>query len=118
MPIDQSTSQLGCEAALQSESHCILEARGLRKSFGPAAARVHALRGLDMRVSRGEFLAVMGPSGCGKSTLLHLLGLMATPDTGQVLIEGRDVGGLGEAHRARIRRRRIGFVFQRFNLLS
>ncbi|MHC4717146.1 MAG: ABC transporter ATP-binding protein, partial [Planctomycetota bacterium] len=96
----------------------ILEAQGLHKSFGRPPAREHVLRGLDMRVRRGEFLAVMGPSGCGKSTLLHLLGLMATPDAGEVRIGGRAVSGLGEADRARVRRERIGFVFQRFNLIS
>ena len=101
-----------------AEDDCILEARGLDKSFGAGTARVHVLRGLNLRLRRGEFLAVMGPSGCGKSTLLHVLGLMATPDAGSVLLEGREVAGLPEAARARIRRERIGFVFQRFNLLS
>ena len=99
------------------ESECILEARGLHKSFGRPPAREHVLRGLDLRVARGEFLAVMGPSGCGKSTLLHVLGLMAAPDEGQVWIGGREVSGLGEADRARVRRERIGFIFQRFNLI-
>ncbi len=96
----------------------LLEARGLEKSFGAGAARVRVLRGLELKVRRGEFLAVMGPSGCGKSTLLHVLGLMATPDAGEVRLEGRNVSVLPEARRAQIRRRRIGFVFQRFNLLG
>ena len=100
------------------QAEYILEARGLHKSFGPASARVHVLRGLDLKVRGGEFLAVMGPSGCGKSTLLHLLGLMASPDAGEVMVDGRSAGGLGERARARIRRERIGFVFQRFNLLG
>lgn len=100
------------------ESGYILEARGLHKSFGRPPAQEHVLRGLDLEVRRGEFLAVMGPSGCGKSTLLHLLGLMSTPDDGEVFIAGQSVGGLGEAKRARVRRERIGFVFQRFNLIS
>jgi putative ABC transport system ATP-binding protein len=101
-----------------SSDEYILEARGLHKSFGAGSARVHVLRGLELKLRRGEFLAVMGPSGCGKSTLLHVLGLMASPDAGEVRIDGRDSAGLGEAARAEIRRRRIGFVFQRFNLLS
>jgi len=96
----------------------ILAAKGLEKSFGPPSGRVHVLRGLDLKVRRGEFLAVMGPSGCGKSTLLHLLGLMATPDGGEVSLDGQPASGLGESARASLRRRRIGFVFQRFNLLS
>ena len=95
----------------------ILEARGLHKSFGPRSGRVHVLRGLDLAVGAGEFLAVMGPSGCGKSTLLHLLGLMARPDEGEVLFAGQPTGGLGEEKRA-VLRRRLGFVFQRFNLLG
>ena len=101
-----------------TDDDCILEARGLDKSFGAGTAREHVLRGLNLRLRRGEFLAVMGPSGCGKSTLLHVLGLMAAPDAGDVLLEGREVAGLPEAARARIRRERIGFVFQRFNLLG
>ena len=101
-----------------SDSDDILEARNLHKSFGTGPARVHVLRGLDLRVRRGEFLAVMGPSGCGKSTLLHVLGLMTAPDAGEVRIDGRDAGTLSPAQRAEVRRRRIGFVFQRFNLLS
>jgi len=100
------------------ESETILAAEGLHKSFGRGAARVDVLRGLDLQVRRGEFLAVMGASGCGKSTLLHVLGLMATPDAGVVRIDGRAVSGLGEPDRAGIRRKRLGFVFQRFNLLS
>jgi putative ABC transport system ATP-binding protein len=100
------------------EAEYILEARGLHKSFGREPGRVHVLRGLELKVRRGDFLAVMGPSGCGKSTLLHLLGLMASADAGEVLIDGRATSRLGEPERARIRRERIGFVFQRFNLLS
>jgi len=95
----------------------ILTGRGLHKSFGRGRARVHVLRGLDLAVRRGEFLAVMGPSGCGKSTLLHVLGLMTPPEQGQVCLDGRPVGP-GDALRTALRRRRIGFVFQRFNLLA
>ena len=101
-----------------SEDDCILEASGLHKSFGSGAAREHVLRGLDLHVRRGEFLAVMGPSGCGKSTLLHILGLMAGADEGSVIIDGLDTTGLGERDKARLRRQKIGFVFQRFNLIS
>jgi len=96
----------------------ILAARGLHKSFGHGSARVHVLRGLDLQVQRGEFLAVMGPSGCGKSTLLHVLGLMTPPDSGGVTIDGQDVTRLAESRRAILRRTRLGFVFQRFNLLG
>ncbi len=101
-----------------TQRECILEARGLHKSFGSGAAREHVLRGLDLKVRRGEFLAVMGPSGCGKSTLLHVLGLMAGADAGAVMIDGEDVTVLDERRRAEIRRTRMGFLFQRFNLLQ
>ena len=101
-----------------SEAEYIVEARGLHKFFGPPQARVHALRGSDLQLRRGEFLAIMGPSGCGKSTLLHVVGLMTRPDEGALVIDGRDVTVANEAARAEIRRRTIGFVFQRFNLLG
>ncbi|MCD4699264.1 MAG: ABC transporter ATP-binding protein [Phycisphaerae bacterium] len=101
-----------------SDNKYILEARSLHKSFGSGDVREHVLRGLDLRVGAGEFLAVMGPSGCGKSTLLHLLGLMSGPDEGSVIIDGRNTTGLGERGRTDLRRRKIGFVFQRFNLIS
>lgn len=99
------------------ENENILVASGLRKSFGAGAGRVDVLRGLDLTVQRGEFLAVMGPSGCGKSTLLHVLGLMTPPDDGRIEIDSEPVPG-NEAARTALRRRRIGFVFQRFNLLG
>ncbi|UCF39495.1 MAG: ABC transporter ATP-binding protein [Acidobacteriota bacterium] len=78
---------------------------------------VPALRGVDMTVKEGEFFAVMGPSGCGKSTLLHLIGGLLTPTTGSVKIEGVDLAKVGDAKRTEVRRKKIGFVFQRFNLL-
>ncbi|MGA2266025.1 MAG: ABC transporter ATP-binding protein [Phycisphaerae bacterium] len=95
----------------------ILAARGLEKSYGSGPARVHVLRGLDLTVRRGEFLAVMGPSGCGKSTLLHILGLVTPPDAGTLELCGRVVPrGGGELQR--MRQRNVGTVFQRFNLLG
>ncbi len=107
------------------DEHHILTAAGLHKSFGKGPAQVYVLRGLDLCVRRGEFLAVMGPSGCGKSTLLHVLGLMTRPDDGLVSIDGEtaadaraDSAAVPESHKARIRRKKIGFVFQRFNLIS
>ena len=95
----------------------ILTATGLHKSFGRGPARVHVLRGLDLAVRRGEFLAVMGPSGCGKSTLLHVLGLMTSPDAGRIVLNGGPVGRRPAEWNA-LRRTQIGFVFQRFNLLG
>jgi putative ABC transport system ATP-binding protein len=106
-----------------SQSDDILVARNLHKSFGKGPSRVHVLRGLDLSVRRGEFLAVMGPSGCGKSTLLHVAGLLTRAEEGQVLLDGRPVGVGGdlpndEALRTELRRGKIGFVFQRFNLIE
>jgi len=100
-----------------TEPENILVAQGLHKSFGKARARVHVLRGLDLTVRRGEFLAIMGPSGCGKSTLLHVLGLMTPPDEGSISIAGQAVSGRA-AELTALRRGKIGFVFQRFNLLG
>lgn len=74
------------------------------------------LRGLDMQVAEGEFVAIMGPSGCGKSTLLHLLGGLLSPTSGSIIIDGEDLAKVSDARRTDIRRRKIGFVFQRFNL--
>ncbi|MFP4107104.1 MAG: ABC transporter ATP-binding protein [Phycisphaerae bacterium] len=94
----------------------ILRATGLTKSFGKGPARVQVLRGLDLAVRQGEFLAVMGPSGCGKSTLLHVLGLMTPAESGAIQLGGLDVGDKRRQH-TELRRKMIGFVFQRFNLL-
>jgi len=77
---------------------------------------VHALRGVSLELEEGEFLAIMGPSGCGKSTLLHLLGGLLTPTEGRLVIDGEDMTTASDAKRTDIRRRKIGFVFQRFNL--
>lgn len=78
---------------------------------------VPALRNIDLNVNPGEFLAIMGPSGCGKSTLLHLLGGLQQPTAGKVLIEGIDIAQLTDAERTAVRRRKVGYIFQRFNLL-
>jgi putative ABC transport system ATP-binding protein len=96
----------------------VLEAQQVKKDYCPSGrVCVHALRGVDVRVEAGEFLAIMGPSGCGKSTLLHLLGGIDSPTSGRVLLDGKDLGGLEDTERSIIRRRRFGFVFQRINLL-
>ncbi|MCL2701590.1 MAG: ABC transporter ATP-binding protein [Phycisphaerae bacterium] len=94
----------------------ILIAEGLHKSYGHGDARVHVLRGLDLRVRAGEFVAVMGPSGCGKTTLLHVLGMMTPADSGVVRFKG--VSPTGARQRNQLRRHEIGMVFQRFNLLA
>jgi putative ABC transport system ATP-binding protein len=95
----------------------VIETRGLTKAYGADELCVHALRGVDLQVRRGEFLAIMGPSGSGKSTLLHIIGGVEVPSTGQVLLEGKDLASMDDDQRTIIRRRRLGFVFQSFNLL-
>lgn len=94
----------------------ILRTEDLTKSYRIGKLEVSALRGVSLEVKRGEFVAIMGPSGCGKSTLLHLLGGLLSPTSGKIIIDGEDISAVGDAQRTDIRRRKIGFVFQRFNL--
>ncbi|MCJ7797436.1 MAG: ABC transporter ATP-binding protein [Thermoleophilia bacterium] len=94
-----------------------VEVRGLTKVFGSGDTRVEALRGVDLDVREGEFLAVMGPSGSGKSTLLHLVGGLDRPTSGTVRVAGDDLSTMEDDALTLLRRRRIGFVFQFFNLL-
>jgi putative ABC transport system ATP-binding protein len=95
----------------------LLAADALEKTYTGGAAPVAALRGVSLALDAGDFVALMGPSGCGKSTLLHLCGAMDRPSAGRLSIEGRDIGGLDDDALTRLRRDRIGFVFQFFNLL-
>jgi putative ABC transport system ATP-binding protein len=94
----------------------ILKAENLEKVYRVGRVDVHALRGVSLEVQEGEFLAIMGPSGCGKSTMLHLLGGLLTPTRGRIIIDDEDLTAASDARRTDIRRRKIGFVFQRFNL--
>jgi putative ABC transport system ATP-binding protein len=95
----------------------ILETVALRKTYRTGNVEVAALRGVDVKIRKGELTAIMGPSGCGKSTLMHMLGGMAQPTSGQVLIDGQDIAKMNDRERTEIRRTKIGFVFQKFNLL-
>jgi putative ABC transport system ATP-binding protein len=92
--------------------------RGVTKIYGTGGAAMHALQGVDLRIDRGEFVAVMGPSGSGKSTCLNILGCLDTPTSGSYLFEGVEVGKLTRGQRARLRRYYLGFVFQGYNLLN
>ncbi|MDX6269612.1 MAG: putative transport system ATP-binding protein [Acidobacteriota bacterium] len=94
----------------------ILQAENVEKVYRVGSMDVAALRGVSLDLEEGEFLAIMGPSGCGKSTLLHLLGGLLTPSSGRIMIDGEDLTAASDAKRTDIRRRKIGFVFQRFNL--
>ncbi|HMF10438.1 MAG TPA: ABC transporter ATP-binding protein [Thermoanaerobaculia bacterium] len=95
----------------------IIETQSLTKTFGNNGAAVHALRGIDMTVGRGEFVALIGPSGSGKSTLMAILGCLDSPSTGRYFLDGEPVEGLSGPDLARIRNEKIGFVFQNYNLL-
>ena len=99
-----------------SAAHAI-ETADLTMVYRSGKVEVAALRGVDLTVARGEFVAIMGPSGCGKTTLLHLLGGLLQPTGGKILIDGVDIGALSDAERTTMRRKKIGLVFQRFNLL-
>ncbi|HEX6685772.1 MAG TPA: ABC transporter ATP-binding protein [Candidatus Limnocylindrales bacterium] len=96
----------------------LVRATGLQRYFGAQESLVRAVDGIDLTVDEGEFVSVMGPSGCGKSTLLYLLGGLVRPTAGQISLGGRRVERLSRAAWARLRRRRIGFVFQSFNLVD
>lgn len=95
----------------------IIETHNLHKVYGMGEIQVWALAGVDVRIEAGEFVAVMGPSGSGKSTLMNILGCLDRPSEGQYLLAGQDVSGLDKVQLAAIRNRRIGFIFQSFNLL-
>ncbi|MDZ4824898.1 MAG: ATP-binding cassette domain-containing protein, partial [Actinomycetota bacterium] len=92
--------------------------RGVRKTFEAELAPVRALRGVDLDIAPGEFVAIMGPSGCGKSTLLNLVAGLDTADEGEIVLAGEQVTGKSDDDLARMRRKHIGIVFQFFNLLE
>jgi putative ABC transport system ATP-binding protein len=96
----------------------VIELRGIRRTFVVGDQEVRALRDVDLAIGRGEYVSIMGPSGSGKSTLLNVIGLLDRPDAGTYLLEGSDVTALDDAAQARVRRERIGFVFQFFHLVS
>jgi putative ABC transport system ATP-binding protein len=94
----------------------ILQTVDLHKTYRVGKVDVYALRGVSLEVPQGQFLAIMGPSGCGKSTLLHLCGGLLTPSSGRVLVDGEEITAASDGARTDLRRRKIGFIFQRFNL--
>src|SRR5262245_47559812 len=110
---DRTTSGAGEGGSVSA----VIEARNLAKTYETGGAKVLGLRGVDLSVERGEFVAIMGPSGCGKSTLLNLLAGLDRPSAGEVLLDGERIDGSSETELARLRRRKIGFVFQFFNLV-
>ena len=96
----------------------LIEVSGLAKSYMMGEVEIHALRGVDLTVEQGEYIAIMGPSGSGKSTFLNLLGCLDTPTSGRYVLNNRDVSSMAEDDLAQVRNEEIGFVFQTFNLLA
>src|SRR5215208_22626 len=95
----------------------MVEARSVEKEYATGGVRVHALRGVDLSISRGEMVAVMGPSGCGKTTLLNCLSGLDEFDRGEVLVGGESISGMSDRERTRFRAERMGFIFQTYNLI-
>jgi putative ABC transport system ATP-binding protein len=100
-----------------SSNSPIIQIRALTKVYPVGDVEVHALRGVDLDIARGEFVAIVGPSGSGKSTLFHILGGLTPPTAGSITIEGRDLLKMSEADRTELRKKEVGFVFQKYNLL-
>ncbi len=112
------TDATGAGGDAAAESDAVLSVRGLRKSYDSEGVPVRALRGANLTMAPGEFVAIMGPSGCGKSTLLNLVAGLDRPDEGEIVLAGRNLVGQDENALARVRREHVGIVFQFFNLLD
>ena len=105
-------------SGMQADARVLIELQGVTKVYGRGEAAMQALRGVDLRIAAGEFVAVMGPSGSGKSTCLNILACLDTPTAGRYHFGGVEVGTLSRDQRAQLRRHYLGFVFQGFNLLN
>src|SRR5215204_3142225 len=102
---------------MEADDTAMVEARGVEKVYSAGGTGVHALRGVNLKIARGEMVAVMGPSGCGKTTLLNCLSGLDDFDGGEVLIGGESISGMSDRKRTRFRAQRMGFVFQTYNLI-
>jgi putative ABC transport system ATP-binding protein len=106
------------QAVTKSDDQAVIITAGLGRHYTMGDTVVHALRGVDVRIERGEYAAIMGPSGSGKSTLMNIIGCLDTPDDGSYQLNGQMVSNLGDRDLANVRNKEIGFVFQTFNLLN
>ncbi len=105
------------KAASGSVGDAMVEARGLQKTYAAGGATVHALRGVDLSIPRGEMVAIMGPSGCGKTTLLNCLSGLDEFDSGEVFVGGESISRMSDRRRTRFRAEKMGFIFQTYNLI-
>ncbi|HEY0119617.1 MAG TPA: ABC transporter ATP-binding protein [Cellulomonas sp.] len=112
-----TTAELDPARAAGTHPSAIASARGLTKVYGTGEAQVHALRGIDVDLARGELTAIMGPSGSGKSTLMHCLAGLDRPTSGTATVDGLEVSSMSERRLTKLRRTRVGFIFQAFNLV-
>jgi putative ABC transport system ATP-binding protein len=103
---------------MESNGHQLIEMRELTRVYQLGAEEIHALRGIDMVIRKGEYVAVMGPSGSGKSTLMNIIGCLDRPSAGQYILDGTPVESMNDDELAAVRNKKIGFVFQTFNLLA
>jgi len=103
---------------LKKRNETIIKIKDVWKSYEMGENKVHALRGLNLEVKKGEFLAVMGPSGSGKSTAMNMIGVLDKPTSGHIYLEGKDIATMKESKLAQVRGRKIGFIFQKFNLIN
>ena len=113
-----TTSPHPGDPAVQAGVRPVIEVRALRKTYGLGDTTVHALAGVDLVVERGDYVAIMGASGSGKSTLMNIIGCLDIPTQGQYLLDGVDTRRLDERRQALVRNRKIGFIFQSFNLIA
>ncbi len=105
-------------ASTQTSPQSLIRLEGLTKVFSTDEVETHALSGIHLEIAQGEYVSISGPSGCGKSTLLSILGLLDSPTDGEYMLDGQPVANLSLSERARIRNRKIGFIFQSFNLIG
>ncbi len=117
--VPSQASRANFPQALRKGTRAVIELKGVCKVYGDGEGlRVDALKNVNLRIMEGEFVAIMGPSGSGKSTMMHLIGCLDLPSCGKILLDGKNIAELSESDLAEIRGRKIGFVFQRFNLIN